>query len=141
MLDTLSQWITEHHVLLVGIGFSSLIIFIISLIFLPWLVAQIPSNYFTHKRREPSQWKQLHPLFRYMILVLKNIVGLTILLAGFAMIILPGQGWLSIFLGLVLMDYPGKFQLERRIISQPKLFRFLNWLRRKQKQPPLLLES
>jgi Putative transmembrane protein (PGPGW) len=139
MLDTLSQWIDEYQILLTSIGFSSLIVFIVSLFFFPWLVARIPSDYFSHKRREPLLWKQLHPVFRFVILVLKNIVGLTLLLAGFAMILLPGQGWLSIFLGLILMDYPGKFQLERQIVSRPKLLRFINWLRRKQNQPPLFL--
>ena len=140
MLETLSQWIDEYQTLLAGIGFGSLILFIASLFFLPWLVAQIPVDYFAHKRREPPQWKQLHPLFRYGTLVLKNIVGLILLLAGFAMILLPGPGWLSVFLGLILMDYPGKFQLERKIVSRPKLLRFINWLRRKQHRPPLWLE-
>ena len=34
-----------------------------------------------------------------------------------------GQGLLSIFLGLILMDYPDKFQLERKIVSRAKLLR------------------
>ncbi|WP_345975233.1 PGPGW domain-containing protein [Sulfurimonas sp. HSL3-7] len=141
MLDSLIQWIAEHHVLLTGIGFASTVLFIVTLFFLPWLVAQIPSDYFSHKRREPPQWKELHPLFRYIILILKNIIGLILLMAGFAMLLLPGQGWLTILLGLMLMDYPGKFQLERKIVSQPKLLRLINWLRVKQHQPPLLFES
>ena len=77
---------------------------------------------------------------RYMVLVLKNIMGFTLLLAGIAMLVLPGQGLLSILMGLVLMDYPGKFHLEQKIVSRPKLMQFINWLRRKQKQPPLVLE-
>ncbi len=141
MLDSLSQWVSEHHLLLTGIAFASLLVFVATLFFLPWLVAQIPSDYFSHKRREPSQWKQLHPFFRYMILILKNIVGWLLLLAGLAMLLLPGQGWLSILLGLMLMDYPGKFRLERQIVSQPRLLRLINWLRIKQNQPPLLFES
>jgi len=76
-----------------------------------------------------------------VILVLKNLVGLTLLLSGFAMLMLPGQGLLGILLGLILMDYPGKFQLERKIVSRPKLLHFINWLRRKQNKPPLLFES
>jgi len=141
MFDTLNNWISNHHLLLGLIGFGSLIVFVGSLVFLPWLVAQIPADYFCHNRREPAQWKQLHPLIRYVILVLKNLVGLTLLLSGFAMLMLPGQGLLGILLGLILMDYPGKFQLERKIVSRPKLLRFINWLRRKQNKPPLLFES
>jgi hypothetical protein len=141
MFDTLNHWISNHHLLLGLIGFGSLAVFVGSLILLPWLVALIPSDYFCHTRREPAQWKQLHPLIRYVILVLKNVVGLVLLLSGFAMLMLPGQGLLGILLGLILMDYPGKFQLERKIVSRPKLLRFINWLRRKQNKPPLLFES
>ena len=140
MFSTLNQWIGENQMLLTGIGISSLLLSIASLILLPWLVAQIPYDYFAHDRREPTKWKELHPLFRFTVLLLKNIVGFILLLAGVAMLVLPGQGLLSILMGLVLMDYPGKFRFERRIVSRPKLLQFINWLRRKQKQPPLVLE-
>jgi len=141
MLETLSQWIAGHHLLLTTLGFGSLLVFIGSLFFLPWLIARIPADYFCHERREPAPWKQLHPLARFAVLLLKNLVGLALLLAGVAMLLLPGQGWLSIFLGLILMDYPGKFQLERQIVSRPKLLQLINWLRRRQNQPPLLFEA
>ena len=140
MFSILNQWIGENQMLLTGIGISSLLLSIASLILLPWLVAQIPYDYFAHDRREPTKWKELHPLFRFTVLLLKNIVGFTLLLAGVAMLVLPGQGLLSILMGLVLMDYPGKFRFERKIVSRPKLLQFINWLRRKQKQPPLVLE-
>ena len=140
MFSILNQWIGENQMLLTGIGISSLLLSIASLILLPWLVAQIPYDYFAHDRREPTKWKELHPLFRFTVLLLKNIVGFILLLAGVAMLVLPGQGLLSILMGLVLMDYPGKFRFERKIVSRPKLLQFINWLRRKQKQPPLVLE-
>ena len=140
MFSILNQWIGENQMLLTGIGISSLLLSIASLILLPWLVAQIPFDYFAHDRREPTKWKELHPLFRFTVLLLKNIVGFILLLAGVAMLVLPGQGLLSILMGLVLMDYPGKFRFERKIVSRPKLLQFINWLRRKQKQPPLVLE-
>ncbi|MEN8146716.1 MAG: PGPGW domain-containing protein [Campylobacterota bacterium] len=140
MFSILNQWIDQNQMLLTGIGISSLILSVASLILLPWLVAQIPYDYFAHDRREPSKWKELHPIFRFAVLVVKNILGFTLLLAGIAMLLLPGQGLLSILMGLVLMDYPGKFRFERKIVSRPKLLQFINWLRRKQKQPPLTLE-
>ncbi len=137
MLDFLYKLIDEYEMILTFMGVASVLIFIASLVVTPWLVAQIPSDYFSHMRREPPRWKELHPIFRYMILILKNTVGLVLLLAGVMMLVLPGQGLLSIFLGLILMDYPGKFQLERKIISRPKLLRLINWLRAKQQKPPL----
>ncbi len=141
MFDALRHWMAENEMLLGFIGVTSVIFFIASLFFLPWLVAQIPSDYFSTKRRKPAQWKQIHPVLRYAVLVLKNLVGVIILLAGIIMLLTPGQGLLSILLGLMLMDYPGKFTLERQIITRLKLLRLINWLRRRQKKPPLLLES
>lgn len=141
MLDLLHAWIAEHQTALTYLGFVSLVIFIGSLAVIPWLVAQIPADYFSHERREPTRWKELHPVFRYTILILKNTVGLILLMAGVVMLVLPGQGLLSIFLGLMLMDYPGKFQLERKIISRPKLLQLINWLRAKQHKPPLQITS
>jgi len=140
MLNTLLQWIDTNQILLTLIGAGSLLVSVASLLLLPWLVAQIPYDYFAHDKREPPKWKQLHPVLRLMVLILKNGIGLALLLAGIAMLVLPGQGLLGILMGLILMDYPGKFQLERKIVSRPKLLKFINWLRHKQEQPSLTLE-
>jgi len=37
----------------------------------------------------------------------------------------------------MIMNYPGKYKLECRIIRQPVIFRTLNTLREKHGQPPL----
>lgn len=140
MIELFLQWISKHEILLSSMAVSSLIITIGSILLLPWLVAQLPYDYFAHNKREPTRWKELHPVLRFLVLLTKNLMGFGLLLAGFAMLVLPGQGLLSILMGLVLMDYPGKFRFERKIVSRPKLLHFLNWLRKKQKQPPLVLE-
>ncbi len=140
MLNTLFQWIDTNQVLLTLIGAGSLLISVASLLLLPWLVAQIPYDYFAHDKREPPRWKELHPVLRLMVLIVKNGIGLTLLLAGIAMLVLPGQGLLGILMGLILMDYPGKFRLERKIVSRPKFLKFINWLRHKQQEPSLILE-
>ena len=50
----------SHQQLLVWIGIGSLIIFIASLLTLPWLVAKIPQDYFVPKKRQPTNWKNQH---------------------------------------------------------------------------------
>ncbi len=140
MLNTLIQWIDTNQALLTLIGAGSLLISVASLLLLPWLVAQIPYDYFAHDKREPPRWKELHPVLRLMVLIVKNGIGLALLLAGIAMLVLPGQGLLGILMGLILMDYPGKFRIERKIVSRPKLLKFINWLRHKQQEPSLILE-
>jgi hypothetical protein len=54
------------------------------------------------------------------------------------MLFLPGQGLLTMITGLLLIDYPGKFRLERKIVNTPAVLKSLNWLRAKAKKPPLI---
>ena len=53
------------------------------------------------------------------------------------MLFLPGQGLFTIFIGLLLSNYPGKYYLERKLIAMPKIYKTVNWLRKKSNQPPL----
>ena len=42
------------------------------------------------------------------------------------MLVLPGQGLLTIVTGLLLINYPGKYRLEKKIVNKPSIFRALN---------------
>jgi hypothetical protein len=119
-------------------GVGSAFVFVISLLSLPWLVAQIPDDYFVPKKRQPTQWKTRQPLIRLVILIGKNCLGYVLLLGGILMLFLPGQGLLTMITGLLLIDYPGKFRLERRIVNTPAVLKSLNWLRAKANKPPLI---
>lgn len=129
---------TEYLHLLPIIGLISGFIFAVSLLSLPWLVAQIPEDYFSSHERQPSSWEKRHPVTRVILTVCKNLLGCILLLGGFLMLFIPGQGILTMVAGLVLMDYPGKFALERRIVKNPSILKGLNWLRRKANKPPLM---
>lgn len=115
----------------------SLCTFVGSLAALPWLVARIPSDYFNHNERYPAPWKNRHPLLRYTLIFLKNLLGLVLVTGGFIMLFLPGQGLLTLAMGLLLLDYPGKFRFERWLVSRRPILRGLNWLRRRQGMPAL----
>lgn len=129
--------IYEYQHLLVWMGVCSAVIFFISLLSLPWLASKIPVDYFSPEKRQPTEWKSQRPVMRLMILIGKNCLGYLLLLGGILMLVLPGQGILTIATGLLLMDYPGKFRLERRVVKTPAVLKGLNWLRAKANQPPL----
>ena len=137
-MNDLFGWVSGHQ-LLVWAGIISLTVFIFSLLSLPWLVAQIPEDYFLPKKRQPTQWKQLHPVIRLLALMGKNLIGYGLIVAGLLMLFLPGQGILTLVMGLLLVDYPGKFRLERKLVKTPAILNSLNWLRRKAKKPPLVM--
>ena len=129
----------SHQQLLVWIGLGSLVVFIVSLLTLPWLVAKIPEDYFVPKKRKPANWKSQHPVARLLTLIGKNLLGYGLILAGLLMLFLPGQGLLTLVTGLLLTDYPGKFRIERKIVRTPAILNGLNWLRAKAKKPPLVI--
>ena len=138
-MNELLAWVSDHQQLLVWAGIVSFVVFILSLLSLPWLVAQIPEDYFLPQKRQPTQWKQLHPVIRLLALVGKNLIGYGLIVAGLLMLFLPGQGILTLVMGLLLVDYPGKFRLERKLVKTPAILNSLNWLRRKAKRPPLVI--
>ena len=72
----------------------------------------------------------------------KNIAGVVLLLLGFVMALpgVPGQGLLTMIIGLTLVDFPGKVDLERRLVARPFVLRQLNLLRARFRRPPLGLD-
>ena len=71
--------------------------------------------------------------------MLKNLGGYALVGAGVAMLVLPGQGLLTILIGLGLIDFPGKREFERWIVCRRPVGRALNWMRRRAHRPPLVL--
>jgi archaellum biogenesis protein FlaJ (TadC family) len=120
------------------IGAVSASIFVISLASLPWLAAIIPEDYFLHDKRKPSLWlSNIQPAFRIFFILIKNLLGLILLAGGFLMLFIPGQGLLTIFMGLILIDYPKKYAFEKKLVKIPAVLNGLNWLRKKANKPPL----
>jgi len=115
----------------------SLLTFLVSLLLVPFLVVRIPRDYFTHHERPSTLWKHRHPLVRFLFLAIKNLVGIFLILIGIAMLVLPGQGLLTIFLGIILVDIRGKYRLERWLVGKRPVLRSINWLRRRAGHPAL----
>jgi hypothetical protein len=78
-----------------------------------------------------------HPLLRLLVSVAKNLLGAFLLLSGIIMLVTPGQGLITLLLGLMIMNYPGKYRLERWLLTHLRLLPALNWLRRRYGIAPL----
>jgi hypothetical protein len=105
--------------------------FIGSLIAVPWILVRIPSDYFVRESREPTVLEGVPPLLRAPLIVAKNLLGGVLIAGGLAMLVLPGQGILTILLGVSLIDFPGKFALERKLVRQEAVHGAINWIRRR----------
>ena len=118
----------------------SIVSFVGSVIAIPWILIRLPQDYFCESH--PRTWlKDHHPVLRLVALVLKNFVGWLLLLGGIAMLVLPGQGLLTILIGVSLMDSPGKRAIERKLISRPLILQAINRIRQRFDRPPLIIEE
>lgn len=137
MLD----WIREHDVLLGWLAVASAVMFVGSIVLVPWLVARIPADHFASPKRRVHPWVRKHPVVRVLLMFGKSLLGLVLIVAGIAMLVIPGQGLLTIVVGILLVDFPGKFRLERWAVSRGPVLRSINWLRARAHRPPLQLDA
>lgn len=116
-----------------SIAFISLGTFLLSLVLIPWSIGRLPNDYFVQLQRLRPENRPRNTIF---ILVLRNVIGSILLIAGIIMLFLPGQGILTILIGLLCMAFPGKYRFVLYLISRPSIQTSLDWIRRKMKRPP-----
>ncbi len=125
---------------LIGFTVASVIGFVGSLIIIPFILIRLPADYFD--TRSPRRWmRDHHPLLRVLGLIIKNLAGFVFILAGFIMLFLPGQGLLTILIGISLIDFPRKRELEARIIGNSRILNTINHLRHKFGRLPLTVTN
>ncbi|TWT57298.1 putative transmembrane protein (PGPGW) [Thalassoglobus neptunius] len=113
---------------------GSLLVFVLSLWGVSWLILNLPPDYFL---RERPRWGHAHPVVHLIILILRNLIGGVLVISGVAMLVLPGQGILTILLGISLMSFPGKKRLTDWILRRKSLQKTMNWIRKSRGRPPL----
>ncbi len=136
MIDQFIQfaesWISKE--MWVGLIMFSVIAFVGTLIAIPAILIRLPPDYFKNHHHKPW-FANHHPVIRTLGLLIKNIAGIIFLLAGIAMLFLPGQGLLTMLLGILFIDFPGKHHLEQKLIQHPQVLKAINAFREKAGKP------
>ncbi len=135
--EVLFRWAQTNHILLAWSFGLSVVLFVGSLVIMPVLIARMRTDYFVTSSRDEHTWLGRHPAARMTARVLKNTLGGVLLLAGLAMMVLPGQGIITTLVALSLLEFPGKRRLELRLIRQRHVSGAVNWIREKAGRPPL----
>jgi archaellum biogenesis protein FlaJ (TadC family) len=130
--------ITANEALLWQLASVSVAMFFATLLLVPMILIRLPSDYFSYRRRK-SRASFRHPFVAVLLTTLKNLLGLIFVVAGIAMLVLPGQGILTILVGLMLLDFPGKYRAEQWMVSHVSVLRSINWIRAKAHKPPLAI--
>ena len=76
----------------------------------------------------------------YLLKFIKIIGGIVLLICGIAMLVLPGQGLLTILIGLSLLPFPGKNKLEQNLLARKSVQSSLNWIRIKANKEPFIFD-
>lgn len=136
--------------LTLAIAWSSILIgaaifvasFLINLAIVSFILVKLPADHFS-KSRKRKFLEGHHPAVRVAAAIGKNIGG--VLLVGLGVVLslpgVPGQGLLTILLGIMLLDFPGKHRLEQKLLSRPSIVKAINGLRGRFGKPPLELNG
>ena len=131
------RWIKANDEILAWLAASGVLMFVASLLAIPVLVAMMPEDYLINSEEKTASRNP----FRHLLHILKNVLGLVLVLAGLLMLVLPGQGILTIVIGLSLIDFPGKRRLQVRLAGIPRVRRSIQWIRRKSRREPLKIPN
>lgn len=108
---------------------ASILMFVGSIVAIPWLIRRLPTDHFVSPPKQHSLKTK----------VLRNGFGALLVAAGVAMLLLPGQGVLTIALGLSIMDLEIKHTIVRRLLRQKGIQHAVQRIRVKAGKPPLTI--
>ena len=123
-----------------GVGIF-LVTFSANLALVSFILVKIPADYFQDSEKDKFLAHKSQ-FVRVLAIIGKNLAGVLLVVLGILLSLpgVPGQGVLTILLGIMLLDFPGRRRLERRIVSGPKVNNAINKLRRRFNKPPLVID-
>jgi hypothetical protein len=107
------------------------------LVAIPIIIIKLPADYFLERSTTDKVCDKRFTIPRLIYVTFRNIFGIIFVLAGIAMLFLPGQGVITLLIGMSLLSIPGKHQLVLKIIRQQQVLHSLNRLRAKFNKPAL----
>ncbi|MFV8817021.1 PGPGW domain-containing protein [Haliea sp. E17] len=130
------SWLEQHIPdIVLWVTLLSVLTLVGAIVAVPWVIGRLPVDYFTTQERQALYHQR--GISSLLLGLLKNILGLALLLLGLLMLFTPGQGLLTMLLGVLLMNFPGKYHLERAVARRRGVMKALNWMRQRRNLPPL----
>jgi hypothetical protein len=123
-------FLNQYSYLLEYLAVLSVLTFVVSLVCIPLLVARLPRDYFMPRQPQPLNLTSIS-LGAILLLLVRNIVGLILFLAGVAMLFLPGQGVITMVIGIAVMSFPYKRRLLTILTRPVSVRKGLDWIRHK----------
>ena len=142
MFDLLSDFVSglTWQKILVG-ALIFLVSFFVNLGIVSLILVKLPADHFS-KSRKTKFWAGPRPAIHAAKVIGKNIAGVLLVALGIVLSLpgVPGQGLLTVLLGIMLLDFPGRHRLEQKLLSKPSIVNSINRLRARFHKPPLELK-
>lgn len=122
----------------VGLAVASAVV---SVLVIGYILARLPADYFVNPAARYREAKR-HPVLRVTFAIVRNLFGVLLIALGVVLSMpgVPGQGVLTILMGVMLVDFPGKHRAERWLLTRRGVLAGVNKLRARLGRPPLLAE-
>jgi len=141
------EWLSSHlpegwtawHVAAFGVTFG-IVSAVGSLLVVGYVLGRLPADYFVNPAaRLPID---RHPVLKVLLVVGRNLFGVFLIALGVVLSLpgVPGQGLLTILMGVMLVDMPGKHRVERWLVTRRGVLGGVNRLRARFGNPPLLTD-
>lgn len=137
-IDDLRDLLKPYSTWLWGLGIFSALSMLLGALLVPVWLARLPADHFRSPRRLGDRPWTARRVVGHLLL---NLLGAVLVAAGIVMLVLPGQGVLTILLGLGLLEFPGKHRIEGWIVRRRPVRAALDWLRRRRGAEPFDLDS
>jgi hypothetical protein len=141
MFDFLSDFFSAltWQKVLIGVAIF-LVSFFANLGIVSLILVKLPADHFS-KSRKTKFWAGPRPWLHAAKVIGKNIGGLLLVALGVVLSLpgVPGQGLLTVLLGIMLLDFPGRHRLEQKLLSKPSIVNTINSLRKRFGKKPLEL--
>jgi hypothetical protein len=110
----------------------------VSLVAVAYALARLPHDYFVNPdvRRPVDR----HPVLRALLAVARNLLGYFLIVLGIVLSLpgVPGQGILTILMGVMLIDFPGKHRAEQWLLTRRGVLNGVNKLRARLGREPII---
>ena len=130
------DWLKEHVVLLAVVSAA---LGAIALMAGAVVAIRLPADYFTRPASDPNASEKSNAPSHLAMKILKNIVGVILILVGgvLSVPLVPGPGILILLMGLMLTSFPWKRKLELKLLRTRFVLSPVNWMRKRAGRPPI----
>jgi len=140
LANLLPEGWTGWHLLACSVGLA-VSMAAVSAVIAGYVLSRLPADYFVN----PDAQRPIdrHPLLKVLAVVTRNAIGYALIALGIVLSLpgVPGQGLLTVLMGVMLIDFPGKHRFQRWLVTRRPILAAVNRLRTRAGQPPFEVGS